>query len=89
MAMQLNMNKNGKCICIEIWKSNVFDLAELYLIPTCITGPNPACSYAFVSSISQGMHAPGPTVSIMNSVLAQSIIHPRPSFYSGETVIGS
>ena len=33
------------CICIEVWKRNVFvfDLAELYLylIPKCVFEPNP------------------------------------------------
>ena len=49
MAMYLNdiWIKNGSVfvleICIEIWKSNVFDLAELYLylISKYVFEPNP------------------------------------------------
>ena len=33
------------CILIEIWKSNVFDLDELYLIPKCVLEPNPGSKH--------------------------------------------
>ena len=37
------------CCCnwIEMWKSNVFDLADMYLIPKRVFGPNPARVISF------------------------------------------
>ena len=40
-------------VYLKIWKSNVseFDLAELYLIPTCVFGPNPAVKISVLSQV--------------------------------------